>query len=270
MTLDPSRVAALWWKDWLEARGTLAPWLPGLLMVPVLALPFVLALVVPALANEPLERSEFADQLARAAGAWPALRGLPAAAGVQALIFQQFLVLTVLVPVSGAMSLAAHGIIGEKQARALEPLLATPLSTLELLLAKVLAALAPALVLEGAALLLYFGAIGALAEPGVLAALASVRTLLVTGLVGPLAALVALQLVVLASTRARDPRSAQQVGVLVVLPLVGLMIAQSAGALWLPLAWLALAAMILLLAWLGLLAISVAAFSREHVLTRWR
>ena len=35
------------------------------------------------------------------------------------------------------MSVAAHSVIGEKQARTLEPLLATPLKTSELLAAKV-------------------------------------------------------------------------------------------------------------------------------------
>ena len=43
------------------------------------------------------------------------------------------------------MSVAAYSVIGEKQARTLEPLLATPITTFELLAAKVLGALLPAL-----------------------------------------------------------------------------------------------------------------------------
>jgi ABC-2 type transport system permease protein len=62
---------------------------------------------------------------------------------VQLFIFQQFLIVFLLMPVTGAMALAAHAIVGEKQARTLEPLLATPLTTLELLMAKVLGALIP-------------------------------------------------------------------------------------------------------------------------------
>ena len=60
-------------------------------------------------------------------------------------LFQQFLILFLLTPVTGAMSLAAHAVVGEKQNRTLEPLLATPITTLELLVAKVLGALLPAL-----------------------------------------------------------------------------------------------------------------------------
>ena len=53
------------------------------------------------------------------------------------------------------MALAAHAIVGEKQARTLEPLLATPLTTLELLMAKVLGALLPTLAISLVGLALY-------------------------------------------------------------------------------------------------------------------
>jgi ABC-2 type transport system permease protein len=72
------------------------------------------------------------------------------------------------------------------------------------------------------------------------------------------------------STRARDPRSAQQVGVLVVLPIVAVLVAQGAGAFWLTAPALTLVALALLLLWLALLRVSVALFDREEVLTRWR
>ena len=61
---------------------------------------------------------------------------------MQLFLFQQFLMLFLLTPITGAMALAAHAIVGEKQARTLEPLLATPITTFELLAAKVLGALA--------------------------------------------------------------------------------------------------------------------------------
>ena len=67
------------------------------------------------------------------------------------------------------MALAAHAVIGEKQARTLEPLLATPVSTGELLVAKMLGALLPTLVISLAGLGLYLGGIVATAAPGVAA-----------------------------------------------------------------------------------------------------
>jgi hypothetical protein len=73
------------------------------------------------------------------------------------MIFQQFLILLVLTPVAGAMSVAAYAVVGEKQARTLEPLLATPITTFELLAAKVLGALIPGIVLVTTCFALYVG-----------------------------------------------------------------------------------------------------------------
>ena len=90
---------------------------------------------------------------------------------VQLFLFQQFLLLFLLTPTTGAMALAAHAVVGEKQARTLEPLLATPITTFELLLAKVLGALVPTLVIAMAGLALYVAGIALLALPGVLGAM---------------------------------------------------------------------------------------------------
>ena len=102
-------------------------------------------------------------------------------ARVQLFIFQQFLIVFLLMPITGAMALAAHAIVGEKQARTLEPLLATPITTGELLVAKVLGALlrrwrfrSPASRSTSPASLLF-------AAPGVAAAMANLRTLLLIG-----------------------------------------------------------------------------------------
>ena len=99
-------------------------------------------------------------------------------ARVQLFLFQQFLMLFLLTPITGAMALAAHAIVGEKQARTLEPLLATPITTFELLTAKVFGALVPTLAISLLGLALYAGGIVLFAEPGVARAMASARTLL--------------------------------------------------------------------------------------------
>jgi ABC-2 type transport system permease protein len=265
-----SHVTALLRKEWLELRTIWGAWLPGLLTVPVVALPFLFAIVLPALFNEPLEESDFADQLDRVGTVWPAVAHLPPRAAVQAFVFQQFLAAVVLVPVTGAMSLAAHSVIGEKQTRALEPLLATPLTSLELLLAKVLGSLLPSLALEAATVAIYLGLVGWAADPGVLPALLSWRTAVVILALGPLSTLVGLQLVVLASTTAKDPRSAQQVGVLVVLPLVAILVAPTMSAFWVTGGQLVVASLVLLALWVALLAGSARLFDGERILTRWR
>jgi ABC-2 type transport system permease protein len=168
------------------------------------------------------------------------------------------------------MALASHSIIGEKQSRALEPLLATPVTTPELLLSKVLAAALPALGLEVLAFALYLAGIRVLAAPGVFSALVSPRTFLVVLLLGPLATLIALQLAVIASSRAGDPRTAQQVGTIVILPVVGILIAQGVGFFWLTIPVVLIAAGALFAAWIALLLFGAAVFDRERILTKWK
>ena len=95
---------------------------------------------------------------------------------VQLFFYQQFLLLFLLTPTTGAMAMAAHSVVGEKLARTLEPLLATPIATFELLLAKVLGALVPTLVIAMTGLLLYMAGVALLAMPGVINAMANMRT----------------------------------------------------------------------------------------------
>jgi ABC-2 type transport system permease protein len=266
-----SRVTTLVWKEWLDLARVRGAILPGLMMVAVLVLPFAIAIGVPALTGEDLTRdSDIERSLDAAVRFWPELRDLTPQAAVQAFFFQQFLLLVILVPVTGSMALASHSIIGEKQSRALEPLLATPVTTAELLLSKVLAAAAPALALEAVAFALYLAGIRLLADPGVFAALVSVRTFLVVLGLGPLATLIALQLAVITSSRAGDPRTAQQIGTIEILPIVGILIAQGIGFFWLTVPVILVAAAALLAAWIVLLLFGVAVFDRERILTKWK
>jgi ABC-2 type transport system permease protein len=240
-------------------------------MVPALGMPFVIAIGIPAFTGDRLSDSEdFVDAIELAARHVYGLGNLGGEAAVQAFFFQQFLIFLMLVPVAGAMSLASFSVIGEKQARSLEPLLATPLTTAELLAAKVTASTLPAVAVELFAVILYMIGIGWLAEPGVLSVLLSVRTFLIVAVLAPLSSLVALQLAVLASSRVNDPRTAQQIGVLIILPIIGIVIAQFSGAFFLTLPLMGLLIVALAAVWIVMFLLSVKWFQRETILTRWQ
>ncbi|NLS78681.1 MAG: ABC transporter permease subunit, partial [Chloroflexi bacterium] len=66
------------------------------------------------------------------------------------LLVNQFLLYYLLLPLMIPMFVAVYSIIGEKQQRTLEPLLATPISVIELLTGKMLAGVIPATVLTWA------------------------------------------------------------------------------------------------------------------------
>lgn len=270
--MSPGRVGVIIRKELSEFRLNPAAVLPVVIVIAAaLLLPVLVLVLVPAATGRSLgEDREVARAVAFAQQRLPDLRGLPAPAAAEAFLFQQFLLLFLLTPIVGAVSLAAYSVVGEKQGKTLEPLLTTPLTAAELLLGKVLACLLPALAIEAVGLVLYLVVVAVIAEPGVLAALLTIRSAVLVGVVGPLGALVALQLTIAVSSRVSDPRSAQQVAVLLVLPVVGMLIGQLIGAFIIPTWGLLAIALCLALVWLLLILFGVALFDRERILTGWK
>jgi len=262
------RMQALARRELLDLARNWMTLLPvAVVTILALGLPFLIAIAIPRLTGHPLAND---SDLARVSLMIRAPGALSGEGEIQLFLFQQFLLLFLIIPVTGAMAIAAHSIVGEKQARTLEPLLATPVTTVELLVAKVLGALLPTVAIAAAGLVLYFAGIASLAEPGVARSMASMRTIVLIALVGPGAALVSLQTAIVVSSRVNDARTAQQFGVLIILPLSALLVAQFIGRLWLSASALALIAAGLFAVWLILIALSVALFDRETILTRWR
>jgi ABC-2 type transport system permease protein len=261
---------ALLGKEFVDMRQHLTLFLPALLVgLLSMLIPLMVAVVVPYVTGERLSDSSDFDIALEMYKKQPQLRSLDPEGAIQAFIFQYFLVIFSLVPVTVAMSVAAHAIIGEKQARALEPLLVTPITTFELLGAKVLASLLPAIVITAGTLLLYMIVVATTARPGVFLVLVGPRSIALIFVLAPLAALAALQGAVCVSSRVNDPRTAQQVGALVILPIAGLFIAQIAGAIELTVRvtlWLAAALVVVNAILMG---IGIRLFDRETILTRW-
>ena len=252
------RAVALLGKEFADMRQHLALFLPALLVALLsIFIPVMVAVIVPYATGERLSDSSDFEIAFEMYKKQPELRNLDPEGAIQAFVFQYFLVIFTLVPVTVAMSVAAHGIIGEKQARALEPLLATPITTFELLGAKVLAALLPAVAITIGTLVIYMIFIAMTARPGVFLILLGPRSIALIFVLGPLAELAALQGAVCVSSRVNDPRTAQQIGAFVILPIAGLFIAQIVGAIELTVpVTLALAAGLVVvnagLMWLGI------------------
>ena len=266
-----TRVSALLAKELADLRQNRGIFYPAILTgLVALLLPFIVAIGIPQATGERLSDSSDFEVAVEMYRSQPATRVLSPEGAVQAWIFQQFLVLLALSPIAASMSVAAFSVIGEKQARTLEPLQATPITTLELLAAKVLGAVIPAIVLDLAIFGLYLLGIALVAEPGVARALLVPQALAVMLLLAPLAALAALQLAVCVSSRVNDPRSAQQIGALIVLPLAGLLVLQLTGAVLLTLGTILIIAAGLALFDILLLWIGIRVFERETILTRWR
>lgn len=266
--MNVPRIRALLSKEWLDLLRNPGALVPVLIIgVIALVLPFLIAVGIPAWSGEHLGEDH---DLARASEIIGTPTHLTPDGRVQFFLLQQFLLLFLLTPITGAMALAAHSIVGEKQARTLEPLLATPITTSELLIAKVLGALWPSLAVSLICTALYFAGMRWLALPGVAAAMANARTAVLVLVIAPAAALVGLQAALIVSSRVNDARTAQQVGVLLIVPITVLLVAQFTGAFWVSNALLLLIGLGLFGVWLVLLGFSVLLFRRETILTRWR
>ena len=266
-----TRTHALVAKELAELRrnpGLFAP--AALTGVLSLILPFFVAIIIPAATGERLSDSSDFEGALEVLRTQPAAQGLDPEAAIQGWVFQQFLMLLLLTPVAGSMSIAAYSVIGEKQARTLEPLLATPLTTFELLAGKVLGSLIPALGLTIVCYALYLAGVIVFARPGVVRMLVTAQPLAVVFLLGPLAALAALQLAVCVSSRVNDARSAQQIGALVVLPIAGLLVTQLIGTVLLTVPMILLIALGLAAFNALLMRVGILLFDRETILTRWK
>jgi ABC-2 type transport system permease protein len=201
----------------------------------------------------------------------PTLAGLSNAELGQAVLGKQFALLFLLMPLFIPSIIAAYSIVGEKSNRTLEPLLAAPLGTLELLLGKALAALIPAVAITWVCGAIFVaGMAGVALSARVFAAIVSPAWLILLLVCSPLLALIAIAASVAISSRVNDPRTAQQISGVVVVPLLLIFFGQLAGLLVLsPALSLGAAAALAVIAALAIWG-ATSLFQREVILTRWR
>jgi ABC-2 type transport system permease protein len=190
---------------------------------------------------------------------------------VQTFILTQFLVLYMLLPLIIPATIAAYSIVGEKTTHTLEPLLATPITTLELLAGKMLAAVIPAMVATwGSYMILVTGATLIIGNPAVTVILIRPLWLLAIFGVGPLLSLAGVSIAIMVSSRVNDPRVAEQLSGLVVLPIILIIVGTTSGLIIVNQIVIIYVALVLMLLDAVLLYFAVQLFQRETILTRWK
>jgi len=200
----------------------------------------------------------------------PELARLPAEDVMEIILAQQFLFMFLMMPLVVPLTLASFSIIGEKQQRSLEPLLATPLSVWQLLLGKIIAAVIPAMFVTWLSFALFALTIRWLASAAVLHSVVNTMWLLAMLVIAPLFCILSVSLGVMISSRVNDTRVAQQIGGLAVIPVIGLAVLQTAGKMLFTLRSFVLGALLILLVDVIVFYFSVKVFQRETILTRWK
>lgn len=165
--------------------------------------------------------------------------------------------------------IAAYSIVGEKNTRTLEPLLATPLETWQLLMAKSLSAMIPAIAATWISAGLYIAELAFFTVPGVLGQIITPAYLILLILMAPVLTLTPVALTVMASSRFNEPRAAAQVSSAIFIVLMLIFSTVGRGQVISPLASL-LSTMVMTVVGIILFWIAIGIFQRETILTRWK
>ncbi len=168
--------------------------------------------------------------------------------------------------------IAAYSIVGEKVEKSLEPLFATPASDSEILLGKGIAAFLPPTIAVWVSAMIfmassdYFLMAGGLSYYYFPSWVSGIMMLLLV----PLAAIMSIELTVIASSRVTDVRGAGQIAGLAFIPFMLVFVEVIAGNISYSAADMLLLSLILAAVDAGLFYISKAVFNREEILTKWK
>jgi ABC-2 type transport system permease protein len=158
--------------------------------------------------------------------------------------------------------------VGEKNNRTLEPLLATPVSTWQLLLAKSLSAMLPALFVTWISGGVFILEIALLTSPAVFAQVVTPGWLIILIITVPVLMLIPVAVTVMISSRFNDPRTTSQVASLIFVVLVLVFTLFGSSLVISPLMSIIITIFLAVLG-AGLLWSATRIFQRENILTRW-
>jgi ABC-2 type transport system permease protein len=266
------RIVNILLKEWqflfTDINTTLLVTLLPLLIIGQLILYVWLA--VNFVSESALNISIFQNALANLQRATPEVALLSGGERFQVLLLSQFSFFMLLIPVMISVSLATFSIVDEKLSGSLEALLATPVKTWELLLGKALAGAIPSLIVTWICSGIFLLAVRAMGWGNLLDMVMTPVWFISLLLFTPAITVLSFLLGIIGSSRAKDAKGAQNLVVLVVVPVLVLIAIQITGIIW----FTALSSLVLafgiILADIIILRIAVQLFQRESIIVRWR
>ncbi|HLZ23013.1 MAG TPA: ABC transporter permease subunit [Ktedonobacterales bacterium] len=200
----------------------------------------------------------------------PSLQGLTLHEYTQGLVGTEFSNIFILLSMVVPSTIAAYSIIGEKTSRTLEPLLATPVRRWQLLAGKILAALLPAVLVTWVSGGLFIAELAIVTDANVVSHVVTGGWLILFLAGTPLLGLIAVSVMTAISSRVNDTRTAQQLSIWAVVPILGITLGELSGQFELTVL-VAIIAIVVLIPVAILLTWSAAQlFQRETILTHWK
>ncbi len=242
----------------------------------ILIMPLVFAVIVPMAMILPIafagDSFISSNNTTQSIGGFSGLPDLGSQTGLITFLVTSLLPFFMMLPAMLPVIISSYSIIGEKKNRTLEPLLAAPVSVYEIMIGKALSAMIPALLATWISTVIFL----ALSET-------IVKTMLntwivpdvVTWLVGmfalaPLLAFLGIMITLVISSRVNDPRVAQQISVVILLPLIGIFIMQFNGLIMINAQFMFVLVVLVFIIDAIALKVGNAMFDREEILTRWK
>ncbi len=252
------------WEDTLRNKLILSM----LILIPVLMTAIPIGMLY-ASSVGPIKDSDVQEMSRMLAN--PLFAGMQGREAFQAMMSSQMLLLFLIMPLVLPVTISAYSIVGEKTTHSLEPLLATPLTTSQLLIGKSFAAASPAVLLTWIcfAVFLICARVFSVSDR-VWGIYSGPMWLVAMLLLVPLLTIMAVNAGVIVSSRVNDPRAAEQLGSLVIIPFMAFFFAVLGGVIFLNLTTFLVATLIVALLDVGLSYAGVALFQRETILTRWK
>ena len=261
-------------KDWLEIKRN---WQ---VLMPIIILPVIFAVLFPVIVT--LIPSMSSMQNAGNTNFQSLIPGLPG--DVQLLIMQMtpeqsvvyililyfFAPMFLIIPIMASSVIGSDSFAGERERKTIEALLATPISDSELFLGKILVSFIPAMIITIISFGIYtlvvdvitFGMFnGMVLLPNL------VWLIMIFG-VAPTIALCSIGLTVIISSKVKGFKEAQQISVVLLLPVLGLVFAQVSGVMVLGPAILAVLMGVLAIVDIAVFYVGVETFKREEILSK--
>ena len=256
-------VLTVFGKEWREISS-------NRLLLGAVAAPAVIFAAIPTVIVAFIQVNDLdMSQLGQIESMLSAFPDLPPKLAAQGFIVTNFMAYFLLIPAMVPIAIASQSVIGERQARSLEPQLATPVAVTELLAGKVIAAALPAVLATWIVWVAYGLINAAIADPRLLRVVFSPQWIVAMASLVPLICILSVLLGVIVSSRVSDPRTAQQFGAFVVLPIIAIAVAQFLGGQATFTMTQVLVGDLVVLGLIGaLLAVGSWAFDREEILTR--
>lgn len=186
------------------------------------------------------------------------------------LLLNQFTLFLLLIPVMIATNTVTFSIVDEKLSGSLEALLATPVRTWELLVGKALAGAIPSLLMTWLVAGIFILVITLMGWGNLVGMVMTPVWFIGLFLLTPIITVLSFLLGVIGSSRAKDAKSAQNIILVVIFPLLGLIAIQVTGVAWLNTISALGLVVLLIVVDVVVLRIAVRLFQRESIVISWR